>query len=319
MENLKEKLLSLGVFLDNEYLDFYCTLIVDNKSTAIEKFKTQKHHIIPKTYYKLNSLNIDNSCDNIVNLLYSDHILAHYYLCLCVDSTNKSLAYRLQNSFLHLIKADANNKQKIETFNVNDLPLYQEIYTNWKILNSKLQIGKPAWNKGLTKETDSRVAKCSKPRHFSKEHNEHNRQSLINYYKTHHGTMLGKHLSDEARAKLSVANKGKSRKSKNPEVTSKKLSEKSKQYWKTHPEKIANLINYNKTRPLSAETRSKMRQSQKRRFSVQQFSFTDELLMTFDSINEAAKVLKIGTYRIKKSCDTGYKLAEGYYFRYKNN
>ena len=140
MEKLKEKLLSLGVFLDNEYLDFYCTLIVNNKSTAIEKFKTQKHHIIPKTYYKLNSLNIDNSCDNIVNLLYSDHILAHYYLCLCVDSTNKSLAYRLQNSFLHLIKADANNKQKIEAFNVNDLPLYQEIYTNWKILNSKLQI-----------------------------------------------------------------------------------------------------------------------------------------------------------------------------------
>ena len=40
MENLKEKLLSLGVFLDNEYLDFYCTLIVNNKSTAIEKFKT---------------------------------------------------------------------------------------------------------------------------------------------------------------------------------------------------------------------------------------------------------------------------------------
>ena len=205
MENLKEKLLSLGVFLDNEYLDFYCTLIVNNKSTAIEKFKTQKHHIIPKTYYKLNSLNIDNSCDNIVNLLYSDHILAHYYLCLCVDSTNKSLAYRLQNSFLHLIKADANNKQKIEAFNVNDLPLYQEIYTNWKILNSKLQIGKPAWNKGLTKETDSRVAKYSKPRHFSKEHNEHNRQSLINYYKTHHGTMLGKHLSDEAKKKLSMA------------------------------------------------------------------------------------------------------------------
>ena len=205
MENLKEKLLSLGVFLDNEYLDFYCTLIINNKDTIKERFITQKHHIIPKTYYKLNNIEINNSKNNIVNLLYKDHILAHYYLCLCIKATEKKLAYRLQNSFLHLIKADANNKKKIENFNLAKLQYYQEIYTNWKALNSELQKGKVSWNKGLTKETDARVAKCSKPRHFSREHNEHNRQSLLNYYKTHHGTMLGKHLSDEARKKLSVA------------------------------------------------------------------------------------------------------------------
>ena len=47
MQNLKEKLLSLGIVEDNEYLDFYCTLIENNRDTKREKYKTQKHHIIP--------------------------------------------------------------------------------------------------------------------------------------------------------------------------------------------------------------------------------------------------------------------------------
>lgn len=315
MQELKKKLLSLGIFEDNEYLDFYCTLIDKNKDTKKEKFKTQKHHIIPKCYYKLNNLEIDNSDSNCVNLLYKDHILAHYYLCLCVDNNNKKLIYYFYNSFLHMIKADANNKIKINNFDTDDLNDYQNIYYEWKILNSELQKGSTAWNKGLTKETDGRVAKYAKPRHFSKEHNEHNRQSLIRYYKTHDGTMKGKHLSIESKIKISLANKGKSRKSKHPEITSKKLSEKTKNNWASNLERRQKLINYNKTRILSTETLSKMQKSQKR-FRIQQFSSDNKPLKVFESINEASKVLSINTYRIKKSCDTNYRLKEGYYFKY---
>ena len=75
--NLKEKLLQLNVFEDNEYLDLYVSLIQSNIYTEKQKFKTQRHHIIPRCFYRLHNMDIDNSTKNIVNLLFKDHILAH--------------------------------------------------------------------------------------------------------------------------------------------------------------------------------------------------------------------------------------------------
>ena len=44
---------------------------------------TQVHHIIPKYYFCDNNLKVDDTSQNVVNLMYSDHIKAHYYLCGC--------------------------------------------------------------------------------------------------------------------------------------------------------------------------------------------------------------------------------------------
>lgn len=38
------------------------------------------HHKVPKFYFKMNNLNIDNSNFNLVSLTKADHFLAHYYL-----------------------------------------------------------------------------------------------------------------------------------------------------------------------------------------------------------------------------------------------
>ena len=80
---LKDKLLSLGVFVDNEYLDKYCNLVKSNKDTKVEKYRTQVHHIVPKCYYKIYGLDIDNSKENKVNLLFKDHVRAHCYIVMC--------------------------------------------------------------------------------------------------------------------------------------------------------------------------------------------------------------------------------------------
>ena len=82
MNTLKNKLLSLDVFLDNEYLDKYIELVESNFYTKRETKKTQSHHIIPKCYFTLNSLDIDETPQNKVNLLYKDHVLAHCYIVL---------------------------------------------------------------------------------------------------------------------------------------------------------------------------------------------------------------------------------------------
>lgn len=78
----KQKLLDLAIFIDNEYLDKYIYLI-NNYNKQYTKFETQRHHIIPRAYFKHNKIKLDNSKANIVCLTYKDHILAHYYLYKC--------------------------------------------------------------------------------------------------------------------------------------------------------------------------------------------------------------------------------------------
>lgn len=86
---LKTKLLSIGIFEDNEYLDKYITLIEHNYNTQAKRCETNKHHIIPRHYYKANNLPLDNSKENIVNLTYRNHMLAHFYLSGCTFGQNK--------------------------------------------------------------------------------------------------------------------------------------------------------------------------------------------------------------------------------------
>lgn len=87
MEELKNKLLDLDIVIDNDYLNKYITLIQTNAVTLRQRNKTQRHHIIPKWYYKKNNLPCDNSPENLVNLEYKDHILAHYYLEKCIKDS----------------------------------------------------------------------------------------------------------------------------------------------------------------------------------------------------------------------------------------
>lgn len=76
----KEKLLQTKLFIDNDKLDKYVNLI--NVGDNIADY-TEKHHIIPKSYFRIIGQRIDNSRGNIIKLSYFNHILAHYYLSLC--------------------------------------------------------------------------------------------------------------------------------------------------------------------------------------------------------------------------------------------
>lgn len=73
----KSDLLLTGVFIDNDYLDKYIALI---NNSLTQTGNSCKHHIIPRCYYKYNNLIVDDTQNNLVNLSYIDHILAHYYL-----------------------------------------------------------------------------------------------------------------------------------------------------------------------------------------------------------------------------------------------
>ncbi len=125
MVNVKETLLSKSGFIDNEYLDKYCSLIEQNRRTQ-QDFRTNKHHILPRSWFKLNKQTVDNSNSNLVNLIYRHHVLAHYYLCLC---TADELQYANELALICLFsrkQLNAVDKQLIA-----NLPLYNNIYEDY--------------------------------------------------------------------------------------------------------------------------------------------------------------------------------------------
>lgn len=96
MQKLKDKLLNTGYFVDNNYLDEYIKLV---GGLSIASY-TERHHILPKAYYKLKRLKIDNSADNLVSLSFADHCKAHWLLYYC---TKDRLQYASQTAFVIMV------------------------------------------------------------------------------------------------------------------------------------------------------------------------------------------------------------------------
>lgn len=94
---LKTYLLSLGCFLDNEYLEEYL-LLVEQPSSFSETDYTEDHHIIPRSYYKSDysktasteDLALKDPHNRLVKLLYPDHFYAHWLLYNCTIGKLKS-------------------------------------------------------------------------------------------------------------------------------------------------------------------------------------------------------------------------------------
>jgi len=68
--------------IDSIYFNNYCQIIQENIGNNKE-LNYEKHHIIPKSYYKMFKLKINNKDENLVYLSRLNHIKAHYYLSLC--------------------------------------------------------------------------------------------------------------------------------------------------------------------------------------------------------------------------------------------
>lgn len=103
--------------LNNLYIKKYLDLIFYRQKYKLDQnIYQERHHIIPRYFYKINKLRIDGSIKNIVNLTAKEHILAHLYLYKYYLQKDKKFAnYNLLGIF-HLC-----NKQ---------LSIFQDIITN---------------------------------------------------------------------------------------------------------------------------------------------------------------------------------------------
>ena len=241
MSNLKQILLDYNICIDNKWLDEYVKLIDNNKSTKRIKYQTQRHHFIPLYYYKWCNNNLDkkrkdlekisNSDKNnfIINLKYTDHILAHYYLALCAKrdldlcANIKTISYICGNKFKKL-----NNINDIE-FSLyeflNNVEFYNELYT-------QANLKKSVFNKGIKKKCVSYNGVNKKipinevetylkngwklgweysEYYIKRHHKPHSKETRERMSESHKGkpsNMLGKHFSPETIEKLKIVHGG---------------------------------------------------------------------------------------------------------------
>lgn len=91
--------------------------IINHAKLFNKEGKFEKHHIIPKCFYKKKGLEIDNSSSNLVNLTLEEHKKVHQLAYLCAKEIVKSsldYAQRMMNKrTLSGIKHSEETKEKI--------------------------------------------------------------------------------------------------------------------------------------------------------------------------------------------------------------
>lgn len=152
-------MLSTGLFEENDFFNKYCDLIEQNETTKKQRYKTQKHHIIPVVVYKIFNMDGVNKADNLVNLLYKDHILAHYYLALCAKQ--ESFRYKMTIAIQFILgnaKHFTNNLDEL-THYLTELSEYQRLYEESKRHSGDYIRGT---THNTTQETRDKISKANK-------------------------------------------------------------------------------------------------------------------------------------------------------------
>lgn len=221
MNAIKDYLLSFEIFIQNEEFDKYITLLESNKDRKYVINSTQKHHIIPKSYFSINDEVVDDSEQNIVNLQYSDHILAHYYLSKCTISPYyqpniRAVIFMCNNPSLNC---------EADLFKV--LPEYQKLYEQYRRVVSASMNGRV-----VTDETRNKISCSNRQRYVGDiaihkgDIDKHVKQEELQYYidlgyqigrsqkfikalsdgyNYQSKGMLGKHQSDKQKQAASIA------------------------------------------------------------------------------------------------------------------
>lgn len=242
---IKNRILSLGVFEDNEFLDKYCTLIVSNMDTKQIEGVTNNHHIVPKSYFILVNVPIDNSEENLVHLTYENHIIAHYYLCLFTsDGTLKSKMVYAFMMMTHIRTIPESEQELLQNLN-----MYNYLHNEWiSHLSSRMKGNQLAKGNVLSEETRRQMS-ISRMGHGTSEDTrtklskanqgsiwihkdgiyKHISSQNINAYLDDGWELGGKPVSKKQKQAISVKNKGKKR----SDESRKKMSEvaKGRQPW----------------------------------------------------------------------------------------
>ena len=122
---------------------FVSMMNIINNARLNPPIKGHKHHIIPRCWYKMNNLPVDNSDNNLVLLSVKDHIKVHKLLTLCVKDS------RLRGKMNYAYS-------RLTTINVD-----------WTLNKG---IGSSNYGKHFTEEHKKKLSNSHKGRIFTLEH-----------------------------------------------------------------------------------------------------------------------------------------------------
>lgn len=157
IESIRQSLVDSNIYIQNQYFDLYVSLINDNLNRLPEKYLTQRHHILPRHYFKHYGLEVDESDDNKVNLIISDHIKAHYYLYECCLNEEE----KLSNLYCLRRMLDGSYSNIRSIINMDESKCI-ELYKELQEYNSASHKGK---RKPLREETKLKIGRANKNRY----------------------------------------------------------------------------------------------------------------------------------------------------------
>ena len=168
----------LDVFEYNQH--FVAMMNIINSSRLNPPESGHKHHIIPKCWFRMNNIPIDNSKDNIVLLSYEDHVKVHKLAYLCTTGKMKrNMAYAYHRLTKGQIVAN-------DCFKGENCAMY----------------GKHHSEQSRKKMSDAHKGKSMSKEHYDK---------LSKAFKGENNPFYGKHHSEEVRKKMSESRRGKKR------------------------------------------------------------------------------------------------------------
>lgn len=169
------------VFTYNQH--FVAMMNIINSSRLNPPESGHKHHIVPKCWFKMNNLPIDNSKANLVLLSYEDHVKVHKLAYLCTTGKMKrNMAY----AYHRLTRGELVSVEALKGVNC---PVYGRRHTieEKENLSRKLK-GRPSPNKGKhpSAETIKKISDANKGKKrtlFSEEHRRKLSESIKRKYK----------------------------------------------------------------------------------------------------------------------------------------
>lgn len=141
-----------------------------------------KHHIVPRCWFKMNNLPIDNSKDNLVLLSYEDHVKVHKLTILCADT--KEMASKMSYAVHRLLKGQFKGIHHTE--------------------ETKQKMSKSQKGRTFSDESRRKMSEAAKNKVFSEEH----RRKISESTRGKNNPMYGKQHTDAQRKKMSEALKG---------------------------------------------------------------------------------------------------------------
>lgn len=169
----------LDAFEYNQH--FVAMMNVINSAKLNPPTSGHKHHIIPKCWFKMNNLHIDDSEDNLILLSYEDHIKVHKLAYMCAKGSifKGKMAY----AYHRLTKG---NVVSNDCFKGEKSAMYGKTHT----VESRKKMSVAA--KGRTRSAEA----CKK---------------MSDAVKGEKNPFYGKHHSEETRKKMSATRLGKKR------------------------------------------------------------------------------------------------------------